>query len=512
MAVASEAACRRAASCFFEVGRQEIGSSTPRASSRRISGSEGLVMRMHQYGKLRGHDGCVNTVSFNPAGNLLVSGSDDMDIILWDWLAKTQRLIYPSGHQENVFHARVMPFTDDSTIVTVAADGQVRVGQLNEGGEVTTKQIGVHDDRAHKMAIEPGSPYIFYSCGEDGLVQHFDLRNDSPMKLFSCYSFSNSRRRVRLNTIAIDPWNPNYLSIGGSDEYVRVYDLRRIQLGASNDMNQPVDTFCPKHLMGGKVHITGIAYSYAREILVSYNDEHIYLFQNNMGLGPNPESAQAEFLDRLEQPQAYTGHRNFRTVKGVSFFGPNDEYVLSGSDCGNVFVWRKKGGELLRMMHGDKSVVNCIEPHPHFPFLATSGIDKTVKIWTPSANKVMSLPKNAKQIIASNKRAREIDASRPELTLSSDLIMHVLRLQRRQSELYREHEPATADLASDDDESFFAGFDDANRNGLANDATRGTQILMIRAGKIKRLGLESVTTYLDSIVNQECYWVFSSHV
>lgn len=48
--------------------------------------------------------------------------------------------------------------------------------------------------------------------------------------------------------------------------------------------------------------------------------------------------------------------------------------------------------------------------------------------------------------------------------------------------------------------------------GLANNATRGTQILMIRAGKIKRLGLESVTTYLDSIVNQECYWVFSSHV
>jgi WD repeat-containing protein 42A len=86
-------------------------------------------MRMHQYGKLRGHDGCVNTVSFNPAGNLLVSGSDDMDIILWDWLAKTQRLIYPSGHQENVFHARVMPFTDDSAIVTVAADGQVCIYQ-----------------------------------------------------------------------------------------------------------------------------------------------------------------------------------------------------------------------------------------------------------------------------------------------------------------------------------------------------------------------------------------------
>ena len=30
--------------------------------------------------------------------------------------------------------------------------------------------------RAHKLAIEPGSPSCFYSCGEDGEVRHFDLR------------------------------------------------------------------------------------------------------------------------------------------------------------------------------------------------------------------------------------------------------------------------------------------------------------------------------------------------
>lgn len=46
------------------------------------------------------------------------------------------------------------------------------MGRLKEDGEVTTKLVGEHDSRVHKMAIEPGSPYIFYSCGEDGLVQH----------------------------------------------------------------------------------------------------------------------------------------------------------------------------------------------------------------------------------------------------------------------------------------------------------------------------------------------------
>ena len=28
--------------------------------------------------------------------------------------------------------------------------------------------------------------------------------------------------------------------------------------------------------------------------------------------------------------------------------------------------------------------VNCLEPHPHIPVLATSGLDHDVKIWSPN--------------------------------------------------------------------------------------------------------------------------------
>lgn len=80
---------------------------------------------MQLYGKLDGHAGCVNTVHFNPSGELLVSGSDDRRIIFWDWAAKTLRLSYSSGHESNVFQAKVMPFSDDQTVVSCAADGQV---------------------------------------------------------------------------------------------------------------------------------------------------------------------------------------------------------------------------------------------------------------------------------------------------------------------------------------------------------------------------------------------------
>lgn len=34
-----------------------------------------------------------------------------------------------------------------------------------------TSFLGLHQGRAHKLCIEPGNPHIFYTCGEDGLVQ-----------------------------------------------------------------------------------------------------------------------------------------------------------------------------------------------------------------------------------------------------------------------------------------------------------------------------------------------------
>ena len=47
----------------------------------------------------------------------------------------------------------------------------MRLAEVRQSGEVSTSMLAQHDGQAHKLAIEPGSPRIFYSCGEDGLVQ-----------------------------------------------------------------------------------------------------------------------------------------------------------------------------------------------------------------------------------------------------------------------------------------------------------------------------------------------------
>lgn len=395
-------------------------------------------------------------MEFNSTGELLVSGSDDRQVIFWNWATKSKILSYYSGHMANIFQTKVMPFTDGRTIVTSAADGQVRVGQTLEGGSVDTKRLGKHQGAVYKLALEPASPYILYSCGEDGFVQHFDLRSNSSTKLFCCSSFTeddkpSSSSTIRLNAIVIDPGNPNYLAVAGSDEYVRVYDLRKCHWDASSNLDKPVNTFCPHHLReSGNVHITGLAYSNTSEILASYNDELIYLFQKNMGMGSNPLLISPEELEKLEEPQVYSGHRNSQTIKGVNFFGPNDEYVVSGSDCGHIFCWRKKDAKLVRLMVGDRHIVNQLVQHPSVPVLATCGIEKTAKIWAPASNDIQPLPPDVHEIMESNRQGRE-DHSR--VTLTPDVIMHVLRMQRRQTLAFVERQPDQGDGDSDDDDN-----------------------------------------------------------
>lgn len=52
---------------------------------------------------------------------------------------------------------------------------QIRLGEIWEDGRVKTKKLGKHRGRVYKLAVEPGSPYILYSCGEDGFIQHVCL-------------------------------------------------------------------------------------------------------------------------------------------------------------------------------------------------------------------------------------------------------------------------------------------------------------------------------------------------
>lgn len=44
----------------------------------------------------------------------------------------------------------------------------------------------------------------------------------------------------------------------------------------------------------------------------------------------------------------------------MNFFGPRSEFVISGSDCGNVFIWDKKTEAIVQWMPADEQGIVSI--------------------------------------------------------------------------------------------------------------------------------------------------------
>ncbi|CAL8315209.1 DDB1- and CUL4-associated factor 8 [Gadus morhua] len=398
---------------------------------RRVCGARGLVQRLELQGRLERHTGCVNTLHFNPSGTRLASGSDDLRVIIWDWAVRRAVLEFDSGHKSNVFQAKFLPHSGDSTLAMCARDGQIRVAELSATQRCkSTKRVAQHKGAAHKLALEPDSPCSFLSAGEDAVVFGIDLRLDRPANKLTVVKEGD--KKVGLYTIFVNPAKTHEFAVGGRDQYIRIYDQRKIN---ENDNNGVLKKFCPSHLVSSesKTNITCLVYSHdGTELLATYNDEDIYLFDSSHS-------------DGADYRRRYKGHRNNATVKGVNFYGPSSEFVVSGSDCGHIYLWDKYSARIVQFIEGDLGgVVNCLEPHPHLPGMATSGLDHDVKLWTPTAEQPTGL-KGLKEVMKKNKRERDQDSVRHGDQYDTQLLWFLMRHMRHRRPQRARREGADGD-------------------------------------------------------------------
>jgi len=71
-------------------------------------------------------------------------------------------------------------------------------------------------------------------------------------------------------------------------------------------------------------------------------------------------------------------------IKEANFLGSHGQFIMAGSDDGKFFIWDRRSGNIVRVLVGDESIVNCLQGHPNTPLLATSGIDPVVRLWQPA--------------------------------------------------------------------------------------------------------------------------------
>ncbi|XP_074279406.1 protein ALTERED SEED GERMINATION 2 isoform X2 [Silene latifolia] len=278
-----------------------------------------MVQRLSLERELEGHLGCVNTIAWNSAGSLLISGSDDTRINIWRYSDRELINSIDTGHSSNIFCTKFVPETSDEIVASGAGDAEVRVfnvsrlsGSRAEETSITpSAHFQCHTRRVKKLAVEVGNPNVIWSASEDGTLRQHDLREGC-----SCPPAGASNQECRnvlldlrgaakkslaeppkqpllLKTCDISATRPHQLLVGGSDAFARLYDRRMLPplSSCTRKISPPpcVNYFCPMHLSErgrSSLSLTHVTFSpNGEEVLINYSGEHVYLMDVNQGSG-----------------------------------------------------------------------------------------------------------------------------------------------------------------------------------------------------------------------------------
>lgn len=249
----------------------------------------------------------MNTISWNDNGQYLLSGSDDQTIVVTNPFNGQVLVQYNTAHRANIFSAKFLPHSGDRGIVSCSGDGIVLYSELTTAASVKYYQkssvapmsphrhgsdandanlnyFNCHSrGTTYEVLTVPTEPQSFMSCGEDGTVRLFDLRQISRCHKTCCKDNILVLSPSAVTSMCLSPISHNYIAVGSSDSIIRIYDRRYLSLvdfsipaAASDRHTLPVKAFT---IPSYEKRVTSVTFSEDEsELLVSYSSDHLYLF------------------------------------------------------------------------------------------------------------------------------------------------------------------------------------------------------------------------------------------
>lgn len=321
-------------------------------NSARLSKAKNLYRK-----DLLAHYGCVNAIEFSLDGEYLVSGGDDKRVLLW----YVPSVMYDRGspiamctsHRSNIFC-----LTFDSGVEKIFSGGnddQVLVHQIESR---TLRTAIPHDKPVYGINIHPQNDNIIATAGEDGRILLFDIR-EVPNQEVQVVAQENSG----FHSVMFNPMKPRYIVTANSEEGIGLWDCRK-----------PKSQLMRYDSLSGKT--SGISACFdctGKKVLALRRRLPPVLYM------AESENALCQFY----HPQYY----NSCTMKTCCFAGENGEYILSGSDDFNIYMWKmptdeSEWGSSHMILRGHRSIVNQVRYNVNNNFIASSGVEKMVKLWS----------------------------------------------------------------------------------------------------------------------------------
>ncbi|CAK1550467.1 unnamed protein product [Leptosia nina] len=313
------------------------------------------------------HFGCVNAIEFSSNGELLVSGGDDRRVMLWQFgqaiLDHGKPEAMKAVHQSNIFCLGIT--SDNQKIYSGGNDDIVIVHDLEYKCPMEVLQ---HQRAVCSLSIDPFNERVISTAGNDGRLLLFDTRQSVHESLVIARSVKE------FHGVMFHPQQVGILVSANARDGVALWDLR--------SPKHPVLRYVGKH--------NGSCQS---SMSVRFNQAGTHILALRRRMTP------VLYAVHAPEPVAEFYHQDYYnscTMKSCCFAGKGDEFVLSGSDDFNLYMWKipdsqsfTTNGEIDTMvesphivLYGHRSIVNQVRYNNHYCLIASSGVEKIIKVWS----------------------------------------------------------------------------------------------------------------------------------
>jgi WD40 repeat protein len=340
---------------------------------------------------LKGHQGSVNSASFSPDGQRLVTASDDRTAQLWD--TKGNRLVVLKGHQGSVNSASFSP--DGQRLVTASDD---RTAQLWDTKGNRLAVLNEHQGIVRSASFSRDGQRLV-TASDDGTARLWDTKGKPLVVLkghqSSVRSASFSRDGQRLVTASLD-------------KTARLWDTK----------GKPLVV-----LKGHQGSVISASFSPNGQRLVTASDDRtaqlwdtkgnpLAVLKGHQGIvisasfSPDGQRLVTASLDRTARLWDTKGKplvvlNEHQGIVWSASFSRDGQRLVTASDDGTARLWDTKGNRLA-VLKGHQSSVRSASFSPDGQRLVTASLDKTARLWDTKGKPLVVLKGHQDSVISAS--------------------------------------------------------------------------------------------------------------
>jgi WD40 repeat protein/uncharacterized caspase-like protein len=329
----------------------------------------------------------VRSVAISPDRRLIVSGSPDRSIVLWD-AESGRELRTLKGHTNEINAVLFSP--DGKQVVSASWDQTIRLWDVESGQEL--RAFKGHTNGVSCIAISKDGSRIV-SGSADNTIRLWDTASGRELRSFKGHAYN-------INSVAFSPdgkrvvsgsyekrmtiWDTEtgrelHTSVGHADQINSVGfspDGRRVVTGSDDKTLKLWDADSGREMRSFKGHtdrVVSVAFSPdGRRILSGSSDKSVKLWDADTG-------------NELHTLSDHTG-----IVFSVTF-SADGRWIVSGSVDGTIRLWDSETAREFRTLVGHTSRVGSVAFSPDGARIVSTSWDNTVKLWETATGRELRI-------------------------------------------------------------------------------------------------------------------------